>query len=266
MYGIYAWNAGAVPAQVTADILALIAGGLVADLSASCNKAVTVGAGEASGWSVVDSAYGVMSHAGQAGGPGMVARLTASATPRLQLAAVDGWNMGSHAAGFAAAAQDCSGSLAVAGQVSFIAGPAGLLLAGSDYAQWALVSEVKRDGPALAGDALAPGGFVVGSGGYCYMPRLKSPSAVGDLAGVSVTLQSAYGSLATTAARSRGEALYLPMVPGTLQYSNVPIGEMAGPMIAGGYAQSGDYIIAANGDQCQIVKYGYSTLIALVKV
>lgn len=266
MYGIYAWNAGAVPAQVTADILALIAGGLVADLSASCNKAATSEGGEASGWSVVDSAYGVMAHAGQAGGPGMLARLTATATPRLQLAAVDGWNMGSHAAGFAATPMDCSGSLGAAGQVSFIAGPAGLLLASSDYAQWALVSEVKRDGPALAGDALAPGGFVVGSGGYCYMPRLKSPSAVGDLAGASVTLQSAYGTLATTAARSRGEALYLPMVPGTLQYSNVPIGELAGPMVAGGYAQSGDYIIAANGDAYQIVKFGYSTLLAVLKV
>lgn len=265
MHGVYAWNAGAVPAQVTADILALIAGGLVADLSASCNKAVTNAGGEASGWSVVDAAYGVMAHAGQAGGPGMLARLTASATPRLQLAAIDAWNMGSHAAGFAATPLDCSGSMAVAGQLSIIAGPSGLLLASSDYAQWALVSEVKRDGPALAGDAMAPGGFAIGAGGYCYMPRLKSPSAVGDMAGASVTLQSAYGQLSTTAARSRGEALYLPMVPGTLQYSNVPVGEMAGPMIAGGYAQSGDYIVAANGDKYQIVKFGYSTLIAVLK-
>jgi hypothetical protein len=264
MYGNYSWVQGAAAAQIVGDLVALACGAAVADLSAGCNKAASAVAGAASGWAVVDAAYGVVSRAGQGGGPGMLARLTVSGTPKLQLAAVDGWVMGSHSASFAAQAQDCSNTLAAAGQVFVMAGDFGLCLMASDFATWALVGEVKRDGPALAGDALAPGGFVVCSSNYVYMPRLKSPSAVGDLTSPSVTLASAYGALSAAAVRARGEALYMPMVPAVLYYQQVPIGEVVGVVAAGGYGQGGDYLSNAGGDVFQIVKTN-SYLLAVPK-
>lgn len=264
MYGNYSWNAGATTVQILADLVALACGAAVADLGAGCNKAASAVAGGASGWAVVDAAYGVVSRAGQAGGPGLLARLTVSGTPKLQLAAVDGWVMGSHSAGYATTAQDCSLALSAAGQVFILAGDFGLCLMSSDFAAWALVGEVKRDGPALAGDAAAPGGFVVSAAGSVYMPRLKSPSAVGDSANVAVTLASSYGSLSAAAVRARGEALYMPMVPAVLSYQQVPVGEVAGIVVAGGYGQGGDYLTNANGDIFQIVK-NFSYLLAVPK-
>jgi hypothetical protein len=227
----------------------------VGDLSEGCNKAATTVAGAASGFGVVDQPFGVLSHPGQGGGPGILARITVSAGPRVQLAAVNQWNIGTHAAAYVTNAADCSNLTTAAGSLNYIASAAGLLLASSDWATWAFAGEVKRDGPALAGDALAPGGFLLSSGGYCYMPRLKSPSAVGDLSNASCQLASAFGTLATTAARNRAEVLYLPMAPAVVSYGQVPVGEVAGLMLAGGYGQGGDFIVDADDAVFQIVKY-----------
>lgn len=254
MYGTYAWQAGAPAANIVADLLALLGGAAVADLSATANKPACSVAGAASGWVAVDAAYGVVSRAGQAGGPGMVARLTVSATPRLQLAAVDQWAMGSHSAGFSTAVVDCSTATSAAGAVNFVATGDGLLIAAADWSYWAMVAEVKRDGPAL-NDAAAPGAVLVNNNGYCYMPRIKAPAAVGDLTNPNCALTSAYGSLSAAAARDRTEKLYLPIVPATVSYSNVPVGELAGPVVVGGYGQSGDFVQDGNGDQYQIAKY-----------
>jgi hypothetical protein len=87
------------------------------------------------------------------------------------------------------------------------------------------------------------------------MPRLKSPSAVGDLSNASCQLASAFGTLATTAARNRAEVLYLPMAPAVVSYGQVPVGEVAGLMLAGGYGQGGDFIVDADDAVFQIVKY-----------
>lgn len=260
MYGVYSWNAGAVAANVVADMLALIGGAVVDDLSISANKPGCSVGGVASGWHVVDAAYGVISCAGEAGGPGMLARLTISAAPRLQLAAVDGWVMGSHSANFATAPSDVGNLTTEAGSVSFVATEKGLLIGSSDWGYWAAVSEVKRDGPAM-GDALASGGLLVNQSGYCYMPRLKSPSAVGDLDSPSCTFASAYGSLSQAAARDRTEKLYLPMAPAVVSYSQVPVGEVSGLLVAGGYGQSGDFVVDAAADQWLIAKSGATAVV-----
>lgn len=255
MYGVYSWNAGAAAVNVVADLLALMGGAVVDDLSLSANKAACSVGGAASGWSVVDAAYGVIACAGEAGGPGMVARITVSTGPRIQLAAVDGWVMGSHSASFATSPADVSNVTTAAGSVSFLATEKGLLLASSDWGYWAAISEVKRDGPAL-GDALAPGGVLLNQSGYCYMPRLKAPAAVGDLNSPSCTFASAYGALSSSAARDRSERLYLPMAPAVVSYYQVPVGEIAGLLVAGGYGQSGDFVMDAAGDQWLIAKAG----------
>jgi hypothetical protein len=265
MYGNYAWNAGATAGNVQQDLVALICGADVASLSADCNKAATVVSGEASGWLVVDQPYGVLRHQGLPGGPGMTARITLSATPRVQVAAVDKWNMGTHAAAYVTSAYDGSATMSGAGSMNIMASDAGLLLASSDWSFWVLIGEVKRDGPALAGDVEAPGTFMMSSSGYCYMPRLKSPSAVGDLSNASVNFQSAYGSLSSSAARNRKDELYLPMTPGVLSYSSVPVGEIKGVVIVGGYGQGGDFVLDGAGKTYQIVKYS-STSFAVPKV
>lgn len=264
MYGVYAWSAGATAQNIIADLVALLCGAAVNDLSASCNKLASSAAGEATGYDAIDAAYGVFHAPGQAGGPGRLMRLQVSAQGRLQLGVVDGWVMGSHSATYASGLIDASGLISAAGSVNLFACDDALLVGSSDWSYWAASAEVKRDGPAM-GDALAPGGFVVG-GYYCYMPRLKSPSAVGDMAGVSATFASAYGAVSASAARDRAEKLYIPMVPAVLSYSSVPIGEAAGVMVSGGYGQSGDYMQDAGGDTFVIAKTAGNILLAVPKV
>lgn len=263
MFGNYSWNAGAAAQNIIADLVALICGAAVADLSASCNKAASLVEGEASGFDVVDAAYGVVHAPGQIGGPGRLMRLQVSAQNRIQLSVVDQWVMGSHSATFASGAIDASGLVTAAGSVNVYACDDALLIGAADWSYWAGVAEVKRDGPAMS-DALAPGGFVIG-GYYCYMPRLKSPTAVGDLSGPSATFASAYGSLAAAAARDRAEKLYIPMVPGVLSYSSVPVGEVAGVMVAGGYGQSGDFMQDAGGEAFVIAKNSANVILAFPK-
>lgn len=254
MYGVYAWIAGATAAQLQQDLVALICGGAVADLSAGANKAGCSVSGAASGWTALDAGYGVIKRDGQAGGPGMVARLSVSATPRIQLQAVDAWATATHTAGSATTAFDVSLTTTAAGSVNLMASDAGLLIAAADWSYWGALAEVKRDGPALAGDALAPGAFTINNSGYVYMPRLKAPTATGDLTAVSCSLSSAYGSLSGGAARDRTEKLYFPMSPATVAYSSVPVGEVAGLLTIGGYGQSGDYVQDAGGVTYQLVK------------
>lgn len=264
MYGIYAWNAGALAAQIQTDLVALLSGALIDELSASANKPGCSVEGAASGWAAHDAAFGVLKNDGLAGGPGVLARITVSATPRVQLAVVDGWVMGSHSATYASSATDVSTAVNVAGSLAFVATPEGLLLAASDWSLWGCIGEVKRDGPAL-GDALAPGGMLVNASGNCYLPRVKAPGAVGDVTAPSCTFASAYGSLSASAARDRLERLYLPMAPAVVSYSSVPVGEVAGLQVVGGYAQSGDFVQDAGGDTWQIAKYS-QTAVALKRV
>lgn len=263
MYGVYSWNAGATAQNVIADLVALLCGAEVETLSASCNKAATSAAGAASGYVAIDAAYGVIQAAGQAGGPGRLMRLQVSAQNRIQLGVVDGWNMGSHSAAFASGVIDASGLITAAGSVNLYALNDALLVGASDWSYWAASAEVKRDGP-MMGDALAPGGFVVG-GYYCYMSRLKSPSAIGDLSGPSCTFASAYGAVSASAARDRAEKLYIPMVPAVLSYSSYPVGEVAGVMVTGGYGQSGDFMQDAVGDMFVIARNTSGVLLAFPK-
>lgn len=263
MFGTYAWNVGATSANVVADLVALICGGAVADLSASCNKPASSVAGVASGFTALDAPYGVVQQPGVAGGPGRFARLTVSGANRIQLQAVDQWVMGSHSATFATSVLDASNVITAAGAVNFFATDAGLLLAASDWASWAMLAEVKRDGPAMA-DALAPGCFTLG-GYYCYMPRIKAPTAVGDTAAASVTFTGAYGSMSASAARDRSERLYIPMAPAMVSFSSVPVGEVSGVFVTGGYGQSGDFMLDSGGDTFVIARTPNGLLVAFPK-
>lgn len=260
MHGIYSWNAGASAGNIIGDLVALLCGAAVMDLSAGCDKAASVVAGEAADYVAIDAAYGVVQSVGQAGGPGRLMRLQVSGQNRIQLGVVDQWAMGSHSAAFASGVIDASGLVTAAGSVNLVACDDALLVGAADWSYWAGSAEVKRDGPAM-GDALAPGGFVVG-GYYCYMPRLKSPSAVGDLAGPSCAFASAYGALTASAARDRAEKLYIPMVPAVLSYASYPVGEVAGVMVSGGYGQSGDMMTDGAGNEYVLARNTANVLLA----
>ena len=46
------------------------------------------------------------------------------------------------------------------------------------------------------------------------------------------------------------------MAPAVVSYYQVPVGEIAGLLVAGGYGQSGDFVMDAAGDQWLIAKAG----------
>ena len=265
MYGVYSWVAGAASASILADVVRLITGGDVAGTSAACNKAASSVAGVGAGaWSAIDAGYGVVRHAGLAAGPGVTARLSISAGSRLQLTVVDGWDAGPHTATHQANASDVSLLLSAAGSVSFLAGDGVLLLASSDWSVWAIAAEVKRDGPAMTGAAAKSGAILIGSGGAHYMARLKTPGSAGETANAYVSVQSAFGSLSGSSARDQLERLYLPMAPATVSYSQVPVEELQGVSLVGGYAQSGDTVAVDPADTYQVVKSG-ANLFAVLK-
>lgn len=264
MYGVYSWNVGAASASILADVVRLLNGGDVAGCSSACNKPASVVAGVGAGsWAAVDAGYGVIRHAGLAAGPGVTARLSISGAGRLQLTVVDGWDAGPHTATHQATAADVSLLLSAAGSVSFLAGDGVLLLASSDWSLWAIAAEVKRDGPAMAGAPLKSGAVLVGSGGAHYMARLKTPGSAGETTNAYVAIQSAFGSLSGSSARDQLERLYLPMAPATVAFSQVPVEELQGVMLVGGYAQSGDTVAVDPSDVYQVVKAGAFLFVVL---
>lgn len=261
-YGVYAWKAGAAGPQIVADLIAIASGALdVNTLSASCEKAQSSINGAAGTWAALDAPYGVIAAAGINGGPGMQSRLTISATPKIQLQPVSDWNVGTHAAGFAGTAQDASLATNAAGAVLFNITPDAILLAASDWSAWVLSAEVKRDAPIFG--AGISGQFQVNQALSATMPRVKAPAAVGDVTGAAVTVASPYGTINAAAVRNRAEALYFPMVPVVAYYSQVPVGEVQGVQIVGGYAASGDFVIDAANDTHRCAKTASGVIFAV---
>lgn len=253
MFGTYGWNAGATQAHIFADLAALVCGAAVDDLSASCNKAASNVAGEASGWSVLDADSYVIARAGQAGGPGMQAQFGAQASQYVGVRAVEAFNTVTNLPGGASSYLRCSGAMAVAGRVNIYANASGLAIASADFADVAIVGEVKRGSPVFAGDALAPGSFIADRS-YTYMPRIKSNSALGDVMGANCVIAGAYGSMGTTAARTRTDTLYLPIVPLMLSASSFPVGECSGLVAVGGYGASGDTVTDNEGSKFVLLR------------
>jgi len=257
MHGVYSWVQGAASASILSDMVRLITGGDVAGTSAACNKAASSVTGVTS-WAAVDAAFGVVRQAGVVTGPGVTARLSVSGGGRLQLSAVDGWDTGPHTATHQTTAQDVSLALSAAGSVSFIAIDGVLHVGSSDWSLWAIVAEVKRDGPAMAGAPTKSGAIVLSSAGAHYMARVKTPGSAGEVANANVSVQSAFGSLSGSSARDQSERLYLPMAPATVSYSQVPVEELQGVILVAGYAQSGDTVLDDAAAVYSIAKTGAS--------
>lgn len=56
------------------------------------------------------------------------------------------------------------------------------------------------------------------------------------------------------------------MAPAVLSYSNVPVGEVAGVMVSGGYGQSGDFMQDGAGNAFVIARNSGNVLFAFPKV
>lgn len=264
-YGVYSWKAGAAGPQIVADLIAIASGEMdVNTLSVSCEKAQSSISGAAGTWAALDAPYGVIAAAGIAGGPGMQSRITISGTPKIQLQPVSDWSVGTHAAGYAGTAQDVSLATSAAGAVQFNVTPDGILLAASDWSAWALTAEVKRDAPIFG--AGISGQFQVNQALVASMPRVKSPTAVGDVAGPAITIASPYSTLNAAGVRNRAEALYFPMVPVVGYYQQVPVGEVQGVQIVGGYAASGDLVLDAANDTYRCAKTASGVIFAVKRV
>lgn len=261
MYGVYSWNAGATGQQVAADVVAMICGAAVNDLSGVCNKPASLVAGAASGWAVVDAAYGVIGQASQDGGPSRQARIFSSDAPRLIMAAVHGWDAVQHLPGAASNALECSAVIVEPGAVNVIATAAGVLLAASDWSMWALLGEVKRGAPGLP--AGYPGAVIVNAYGYAYMPKAKNPDALGWVENAAAAVVSAYGGLSSKPARDGVETLYVPMVPACVAVKQVPVGELLGVRSVGGYGQSGDLMTDGAAVEWQIARLNAGLGLAL---
>ena len=257
MHGVYSWNAGASSSAVVGDLLRWINGGDIAGMSASCNKLSSSVTGAGAGdWQIIDSGYGVIRHAGILAGPGVTARLSVSGALKVQLAVVDGWDSGTHTATHATTAADASLALSSAGSVNLIAGASFLLVGASDWSVWSLACEVKRDGPAMAGAPTKSGAMTLNYSTSHYMARCKTPGSAGETTNATMTVQSAYGALSAAAARDQSERLYLPMAPATASYSSVPVEEISGIKIVGGYALSGDSVVDDLESVFTVVKAG----------
>lgn len=263
MIGIYAWNAGATGVQVAADLVAMICGAAVVDLSGICNKAASSSAGVASGWSVVDSAYGVIGAASQDGGPARQARIMASDAHRVLLAGVHEWDLVGHVPGAATNALECSAVVSDPGAVNVVATSAGVLLAASDWSLWAMVAEAKRGAPGLP--AGYPGAVVVNGFGYGYVPKAKNPEALGWVENAAAAVVSSYAGLSAKPARDGVDTLYVPMVPACVAVKQVPFGELLGVRAVGGYGQSGDTMTDAAADVWQIARISTGLALAMVR-
>lgn len=261
MFGVYAFNAGANPAAVVADLVALATGAEVSELSAACNKAITTKAGAAAPWAAHDSAYGVLKAPCIGGGPASEKLVRITADTQVKLSTVDSWDAVLHSAGAATSAYAVSLALSAAGSIHYVMTDAAFFLAASDFSVWEVLAEIKREGPLLA-DAGAPSWVIHGTNNYTYIPRIKAPAAAGEGVNVSIGTLSPYGTLTSSATRDRAENLYIPMVPAVAAYSSVPVGEYVGLMVVGGYGQAGDYMQDGDGKQWLLAK-GSSTTYAV---
>lgn len=209
MIGVYAYKAGATAAQVAADLAAMIGGAAVAGLSAICDKNLSSAAGAASGWAVLDAAYGVVKGADLSGADKFV-RVMASGSD-VAIGPCEGWNAATHAAQNAVTVQRAVTVAASGGVVYVLANAEAVTLWAADGTSWACVVEICRDSPMLPAGYPVSGLMYSGAVGYLYCPRFKNPTVAGDTVNAWMVLRMAMG--VNIQPRAPGEVLYWQLMP-----------------------------------------------------
>lgn len=208
MYGTYGWNSGATAAQVLQDIAELIGGKAIAALSAGCNKAGSVIAGAASGWTCTDPAYGALT-APCADGISTKAVRVLNTGAMVQLAACEVWNAATHAATNQTTAKDAAAwSGAAAGAVNFIATPDVLAIYAADLSKFGWCGEIL---PGMPQSVAGTPWFVSDDTWATAMPRLKNGNPT---AGYSLNYAGNQQSQSIPAmGRNAAEATFWPLLP-----------------------------------------------------
>lgn len=234
MYATYAYNAGASMAQVMADVVALICGGSVASLSASCNKALSTVAGAASPYSAPSAqSYGVVQANCLDGVSKKIFRFTLSG--QIMLQAYDTWNGATNTGTNPTTARSALLIDSNPGTVWIVATDEILAVACSYGSYCGIGFEFKREAPFMAGTS-RPCWGVVCTGGYAAeVPRAKNMGAAGDQQPAAAYVTSPLNGLSFGSPRGTDDLNYNQLLPCfvMLQYGGyIYAGAMRGALCA----------------------------------
>lgn len=248
MFATYIYSTTASPAEVRADLLALICGADVNSLSASCVKAVTTRGGVASGWVAHDAANWVMKGVDALGGD-KFARLNLAGLV-VNLCVLESWNAVAHTGVNATtAANVCNVAAGVTGTINIIANDEAIAIWAGSY--WAAAIEAGRDSPLMA--APYPVGMLISNTAAAfYSPRVKNGGAAGDLLNALMTANTVSANSFANALRGVGEVLYFPVMPLAVTYGGATfygwLREFFSlPMAGAGQRVSGDVFFDGDG-------------------
>lgn len=188
MFATYVYKAGATGANILADVLKLIADGSIASLSADAVQASCTRAGVATGWTLDDAGYGIVSAPFEDGLARKVFKLSQSGNV-LRMAGLDSWNAATHVGVNVCADQSMSAlPVSTGGSLGIIACPE--VLAIWDTNGYFLVgAEFPRVEPFFIGRAAtAVLRFLSSSDFTAHVTRVKSCYAVGDVVNSQLTL------------------------------------------------------------------------------
>lgn len=221
MYAVYNYKAGSTQAQVLADLIAILTGTTnVASLSASCVQGNTsILATEAAGWSVFDAAAGanqqVLRALNQDGTTYKYLSITATSTTAFTFAMYESWNASTHVGtNLAGASTTNTWDATNGGYFYFYATSKNIIwmpwTVGGGYLDCkGSVMEFSRDtvpaGYPCAVIITAPSGMNQAANGISgYIPRLKAPTAAGDLLGSGSNCSIGIGHIAPVAGGCSG--------------------------------------------------------------
>ncbi|WP_265942482.1 hypothetical protein [Dechloromonas sp. A34] len=219
MFATYAFNGNASMVQVVADVVALICGGSVASLSASCNKALTTVAGAATPYSAPSAqSFGVVQATCMDGVSKKIFRLVATSNVAT-LQAYDTWNGATNTGTNATTARNCMYLDANPGTLWIVATDE-ILAIGMANTYCGIGFEIKREAPFMVGTSRPCWGVVTNSAYAPEMPRAKSMTAAGDQVIVPVYLTSPLNGLTFGFPRGADDLNYNQMLPcfAMLQY------------------------------------------------
>lgn len=230
----YVTTSGATTDQMIADLVAIITGGTIASLSASCDKvnSAVIANSTATGWTLFDSfnvtvvgttgGYVLTANAAT-GSTVKYARLYKSASNAVDIVANETWNAGTHTGTNLTTG---AGGISLSVSTTYMVfATARTFMIWNSTGTAAAVCEFTRDCPYLSGTTypsylVASQTGLAQSGGQMYMPRQKNLTATGDSTNVTVnagTISNRSSGQAVTstssAVRDATDSLYHEMRP-----------------------------------------------------
>lgn len=250
MFARYAFKAGAVAADIVADICALMSGAAVSALSAACEKSISSVEGAAPEWRADDPGYGVIS-APCLGSGRKVFRFVAVGK-LLKCQAMESWNTTTHAGLNVCESGALSPSIdtASAGVLSIVATEDGAAVIDA-AGRAVMLAEITNKTPMIGGRPSwividpnsSPGGLV---------PRVKNYSSAGDTNAARAYLVMCWPN--GSALRGDGEAMHYQMLDVFVSMVNsavscVVLGSLRGVKAVPSAARTLDVLVSGDGEK-----------------